>query len=112
MAVIGSIDAGGALRTTLEVDLSVLLAKADADGAPLGFEVRSDELAPKFEPGDVIYFGRPETTKMPDLIGRFAGCRLASGETVLARLEQGQEVVWAAPILAWIPCRASARGNA
>ena len=112
MAVIGSIDAGGALRTPLEADLAALLAKADTEGAPLGFEIRCDELGPKFEPGDVIYFGRPEAATMPGLIGRYAACRLASGETVLARLGHGQAVVWAAPIVGWIPYRASVRENA
>jgi hypothetical protein len=109
MAVVGAIEAGGALRTPLGANLAALLA--NAGGAPLGFEIRCDELAPKFEQGDVLYFAQPEPVHF-DLIGHYAACRLASGETILARVEQSQGVIWAAPLRCWVLARSTVQGNA
>lgn len=118
MPIVGSIEARGRLVFDTGMDAAQWPAlQPDQDPSEMfGFEVWTDDLGEKFEPGTVVYFARPPQMIWLAFMGTYCACRLASGDTVLAMLQAGskpglfglklpsgeeqhdQELEWATPI--------------
>lgn len=91
MPIVASIEPKGRIVFDAGLDLAEWpsLQPYDDPTELFGFEVWTDDLGARFEPGTVVYFAKPPQMIWQAFLGTYCACRLVDGDTVLAMLQAG-----------------------